>query len=262
MLLTICVCMSIWHTWLTTNKKLAKKDFYGQRNYSLSIFYRKALKMSTRRRRVHNISDTSKQYLKNKAIQGALYYNNCLIGKHFLVICEDGTAYKIQFFKKDFQHLTGLKSNLNEDNFFKFSKLGLLNVTNIHTEQKYDWPTLKQKADRISQIHKLLYEDIDDALFLINLHTQTRDYPIAIKSTNIDACVGFEGDVYNAKTLRKYSSSNNYEEEKRIVAILSKDKNSIIYDTAVYCDIQSPISIDLNVLNQMSNNIKRLFETE
>ena len=66
----------------------------------------------------------------------------------------------------------------------------------------------------------------------------------------------------NAKTLRKYSSSNNYEEEKRIVAILSKDKNSIIYDTAVYCDIQSPISIDLNVLNQMSNNIKRLFETE
>lgn len=64
------------------------------------------------------IDENKRKKLRENAIKGAEKYSHYLIDKDFLVICEDGTEHVIHFYKSDFKHLTGIKSNLNENDFF------------------------------------------------------------------------------------------------------------------------------------------------
>lgn len=90
----------------------------------------------------NNIDSNNKQYL---------------INKKFLIVCEDGENYEVAFYKKDFKHLTGIHSDLNNERFFENSALGILSENNIFETQHYNYQTLKQKADRIEKIEKLIY---------------------------------------------------------------------------------------------------------
>lgn len=175
-----------------------------------------------------------RQFLKEKIINGSREYKNHLMDKDFCIVCEDGSIHVVRFFKADFLHLTGIRTDLSEDNFFTNSTLGILGVSNIKEEQKYDWKTLKSKAIRIEHIHKILYENVKNTLFMINLHTNTATFPVAIKNSNIDTCIGFTDSVNKARTLRKYSNSNDADEQKKIIAIFEKKQTQAKYDKFVY----------------------------
>lgn len=187
---------------------------------------------------MYTIPNDKRHFLKAKIINGAREYKKYLIDKDFQIICEDGTSHIVRFFKADFLHLTGIRTDLSEDNFFMNSVHGILDVSNIKEEQKYNWPTLKSKAVRIEKIHKILYENVKNSLFMINLHTNTLAFPVAIKNSNIDTCVGFIGNINKARTLRKYNNSNDADKQNRIVAILEKKQiegeyNKLVYITSV-----------------------------
>ncbi|MBE5961058.1 MAG: hypothetical protein E7256_06670 [Lachnospiraceae bacterium] len=180
------------------------------------------------------LTANQKSYLRNKAIAGAKLYKNYLINKDFWIICEDGSDYKFQFKKKDFKHLTGIKSDLNDSRFFQNCTEALLSDNNIADIQHYNYQTLKAKADRISKINSIICESIEESLFMVNLHTNTDDYPVAIKNAITNTCIGFKGPDNYARTLRKASNSNNSDEEKKIVAIFSKMKESLEYNNIEY----------------------------
>ena len=166
------------------------------------------------RRNTYFINEGKRIQLREKIINGVEKYNHFLVNKVFLVICEDGSEYTLRFLKSDFRHLTGVDTDLNDDAFFELCKSRRLDIGNINEYQKYNWATLKSKALRISQIHRLLYDNIQNTLFMINLHTNTRTFPVAVKNTNIDTCVGFI-DGHKARTLRKYNNSNDADSQKK-----------------------------------------------
>lgn len=193
------------------------------------------------------MNSSHKQYLKDKYIEGAKQYKNHLMNKEFLIICEDGDFSVVRFFKKDFLHLVGIETTLNEDNFFDNCCDGMLSENNIDSKQKYNWSTLKSKAIRIEKIQTLIYENVKESLFIINLHTNTADFPIAIRNAITDTCVGFRGKLNKARTLRKYSNSGNADTEKRIIAIFSKQQDtSKRFDSLIYITTIQELYMSLN----------------
>lgn len=206
------------------------------------------------------INEGKKKKLRQNAINGASQYAHYLMDKVFFVICEDGTEYELRFLKSDFRHLTGIDSNLDDDTFFYNCKYRILDTGNINSYQSYNWQTLNSKSKRIANIHRILYDNIQGALFMINLHTNTRKFPVAIKNTNIDTCIGFVDNNNKARTLRKYSSSNNADEQKKIYLIIAKKQNESTFDELVYVSqVDNVYSMNKNILDKMSEKLQNKF---
>ena len=211
-------------------------------------------------RRAYYIDENKRKILRDNTIKGARQYSHYLVDKDFLVLCEDGKEYVLHFLKNDFRHLTGIKSDLRDDVFFQNSKKGHLDLGNIAEYQKYNWETLKSKSKGIVQIHKVLYENIQNSLFLINLHTNTRDFPVAIKNTNINACIGFVDSYHKARTLRKYNSSNNADLQKKISLIAAKKSNMVLYNELVYTSaIKNVYDLNESILEKLSERVEDKF---
>ena len=211
-------------------------------------------------RNTYLINEEKRKRLRENAIKGASLYAHYLMDKIFLVICEDGTEYSLRFLKSDYRHLTGIDSNLDDDTFFDNCKLRHLDIGNINEYQNYNWQTLNSKAKRISHIHRILYDNVQNALFMINLHTNTRDFPVAIKNTNIDTCIGFVDKNNKARTLRKYNSSNNADAQKKISLIIAKKQNESLYSELVYTSIVKNIyKTNEKIVEKMSPNLQNKF---
>lgn len=175
-----------------------------------------------------------KMYLKECLTEGARNYDHFLVGKDFWIICEDGTESTVRFFKKDYIHLAGVQSNLSDGSFFEQCKKDKLTDGNILTHQHYNWLTLKGKGVRIRNIHKIVYADVKESLFIFNLHTNTADFPVAIRNRTTNTCVGYVDRIHKARTLRKFTNSGNSDSEKKIAAIFAKKPSQAKYNELVY----------------------------
>lgn len=182
----------------------------------------------------NKLKEKQRERLRDKIVNGAVQYKNKLMNKEFLVIVEDGCEYTVRFFEKDFVHLTGMSSDLSDERFFENSLMGTLSDGNILEDQKYNWSTLKGKTDRIEKIDQIIYGKTENSLFMINLHTNTGDYPVAIRNKDFETCVGFRDKIHRARTLRKYANSADADMEKEIIAIVSRKAGESVYDEIVY----------------------------
>ena len=213
---------------MTTNMKLQK---IGRRRNTSPIFLRKEGILG---RTSETLTDGHKEKLRNQIIAGARNYKKYLMSKVFLIVCEDGFVYEVRFFKGDYKHLTGIISNLNDDDFFEYCVNAKIDKGNIETNQKYDWGTLKKKGRLIQNIHELLYKDDQKTLLLEALDTNTYIFPIAIKDIVNDMCVGFVSDIHKARSLRRAKNSNNAKAEKRVVAVLARKNDAAMFNELVY----------------------------
>lgn len=205
----------------------------------------------------HEIQTNKKLYLRKCSIEGARNYNHYLVGKVFLIICEDGTESLIRFFKTDFVHLTGIESNLRDNAFYKQCIVGKLTDGNINNYQKYNWQTLKGKADRVKKIHKIVYADVKNSLFMFQLHTRTGVFPVAIRNSVTNTCVGYKGDIHKARSLRKFTNSGNADAEKKIAAIFAKQEDQEKYNELVYIStVQKLYKNDKDFVNKLSDTLK------
>lgn len=180
------------------------------------------------------LDDNMRISMRSKIIAGAKKYNDYLMNKLFMVVCEDGSVHEVRFFASDFQHLTGLLSDLSETEFFQRCYDATLSVNNILEEQRYNLSTLKYKHKIISDIEKIIYGDSSQSLFMMNLHTKTSDYPVAIRNKSLKACVCFRQDIHRARSLRKYSNSENADNQLEIIGIFAKPIGSSKYTELVY----------------------------
>lgn len=182
----------------------------------------------------YRLTEENKVRLKGKIVKGAQNFEKYLNGKCFKIICKDGMQTEIHFFQDDFKHLTGIESNLSERDFYLKCKQGLISTGNIRTDQKYDWSTLRGKANRIECIHELLYQNAEKTLLLNGLITHTYVFPVAIRNDVLNSCIGFVGNINKARSLRKAGTSRNTAVEKEIVAIWGRAEGSSAYDECVY----------------------------
>lgn len=180
------------------------------------------------------LSDGHKERIRQKIITGAQNYNLFLNEKKFKVICEDNSSYVVTFYGIDFQHLTGIKSDLNERFFYTNCVNGTIDNGNILTEQKYNWTTLKRKANRIEMLHNLLYTDSEKILLLKNMKSHTLTFPLAIKNEDEDICIGFINANNKARSLRNANSNADCDEMKKIMIIIAKGLQEERYNELVY----------------------------
>ena len=59
------------------------------------------------------LSEGHKERIRQKIVTGAQNYDLFLNEKNFKIICEDNSSYIVTFYGIDFQHLTGIKSDLS-----------------------------------------------------------------------------------------------------------------------------------------------------
>lgn len=182
----------------------------------------------------HQLTEGHKLRLHEKIIQGAKNFENYLNDKCFKIECEDKSETIVRFFQGDFKHLTGIESDLNDDDFYDKCLHHQIGTGNILTEQKYDWATLKGKSNRIESIHKLLYEEAEKTLLLNDLKVNTTVFPVAIRNDSTKSCVGFVSDIHKARSLRKSNSSKNAITEKKIIAIYGKKNGEQEFSEIVY----------------------------
>ena len=70
-----------------------------------------------------------------------------------------------------------------------------------------------------------MYANADTNLILINLHTNTIDFPLAIESPKDKMVIAFTGNDNHARSLRNNNQTNS-DEKKQIIAIFSKKRNA------------------------------------
>lgn len=192
------------------------------------------MKSNSTRQEKHELTEGHKLRLQGSIIQGAKNYDKYLNDKCFKIICEDSTETIVRFFQGDFKHLTGIESDLNDDDFYDKCLHDKISTGNILTEQKYDWSTLKGKSNRIITIHNLLYADAEKTLLLNGLTVRTNTFPVAIRNDSTNSCVAFVSNINKARSLRKAGSSRNTKAEKKIVAIYGKKNGEQEFNEIVY----------------------------
>ncbi len=205
------------------------------------------------------VSEQIRANMRTKILNGAAKYRDKLIDKDFWVICKDGSKHNVRFFRKDFQHLTGLVSNLSsEEEFFDKCCDKTISVQNLEEKQHYDISTLKFKTKRIETIDEIVYGNTVNSLFMVNLHTKTGDYPVAIRNKDINTCIGFRDNINRARTLRKYNNSNDADEQLEIIAIFAKKPENTIYSEKVYLkDKRELLAIAGDIVDKISEDIKQ-----
>lgn len=184
--------------------------------------------------RQRNLNDSEKDNLRNAAIIGARYYNHFLLNKTFLIVTDALEEYEITFRKKDFNHLTGIRTNLSDNLFFDYCLKGIFARNNIKDVQKYNYKTLKDKSVAIKKLNKFLHSDASTNLFIVDLETKTRFFPVAINNDKENITLAFvDGDLH-ARSLRKARQSQNFKKSNQIMLILSKNKEDNLYETIIY----------------------------
>lgn len=207
------------------------------------------------------LTEGHKEKIRKQLIEGARNYKHYLMNKIFLIVCEDGTEYEVRFFKGDYKHLTGIRSDLPDNDFFEYCVNAKIDRGNIETTQKYDWGTLKKKGRMIQKIHELLYKDDQKTLLLEALDTKTYVFPIAIKDIANDICVGFVSDIHKARSLRRAKNSNNAKAEKRIIAIFSRKNDTAVFTELVYLsEVNSVYRENEHLIEKLDETIKIRFQ--
>ncbi|WP_169924277.1 PBECR4 domain-containing protein [Thomasclavelia cocleata] len=78
-------------------------------------------------------------------MEGARLYQKYLVPNTFLIVTEDGKSKEVCFNKKDFAHLVGVRSSLNDLDFYNHCIQGTLVEDNINEQQHYDFGTIRKK---------------------------------------------------------------------------------------------------------------------
>lgn len=182
---------------------------------------------------MQKLTEGKRKKLRELLIESVFKYKNNLLDKNFLIICEDYSFVELSFSKEKFKHLTGIQSIYNNTDFYKNCKNRTFAYSDINENQYYNYNTILKKCKNLFSIDKFLSSDIKDTLFLSNLHTNTRIFPVAIDNTARNICIGFN-EQNIASTMRTSTSHLKSDEKKLIIAIFSKGKNEDLYNNLLY----------------------------
>lgn len=165
------------------------------------------------------LKEIRKKRLVNCYCLGAKSYKK-LMNRKFIITTETDEVFNVRFNKRDFQHLCGIESDLNPNEFFYNAFDDKLSLDNIKSRQRKNWNTLKDKAEKIKNIDETIINvGLNDILLLDVLRTPTRNYPLAIRNDTEDVSIAFISDDCHARSLRKARHSLDVKRELKIKKI-------------------------------------------
>lgn len=200
-----------------------------------------------------------KKYVLKTIVNLAKLYKKNLVGKNFLIVSKtNDTPYKfweVKFEKKQFKHLTGVKSHISPTYFYKKSISRSLSIKDFEirndgtTELKLEvLPKLLEFKDSIRMIGD--YDDCSPKLYT------------EVLAGNVQGALGFINDEKSdlvPNTCLKCNTKLRSKHE-RIVLMLSKK-----FSETEYCNIEyiAEKNFDINELkiidNEFKDTINKLF---
>lgn len=188
------------------------------------------------------ITEDKKLNIRTDIINGIEKYKEKLAGKYFLYIF-DGRYIEIYFGRDNFKHLTGVKSNLNAEDFYSKAEDKILTTSQFGFNKEHPYRNAKKKCSRLIDLHKLIYED---TILLENLKTDS--YKFSFGTTNLDFTIGFSERTkmkngkeitiphqYIPRTLRiKDDGFEKSENVYEVDFIFSKDNDDKLYNELTF----------------------------
>ena len=128
---------------------------------------------------MHSLSKSKKKRIIRDIIIGARLYGKFLVPHDFLIVTNDGKYHEVRFHKEDFAHLVGVRSYLNDLDFYKNCIKGTIAENNIKDQQHYDFGTIRKKIMRITKINKIVQINISIPMeWKIELENLVRIYSV------------------------------------------------------------------------------------
>lgn len=206
---------------------------------------------------MNRINDAQKNRIRTRLINGDRNYNKNLNNKVFLVLCDDGYITSVSFSKMNFKHMSGVKSDLLDEDFYNHALKGTLDLGNILSDQKYDISTLKKKTTAIEGISDVFYKDGNKVLLIDSLKTHTYTFPVALRNIQSNICVGFVGASHVTRSLRKDTEQSLRDNEKRVLAIFEKINGNNLYDKIVYIsDVKKLYDKNNDLVNMLGGSVE------
>lgn len=112
------------------------------------------------------LNDNKKRFIRDTLIKSACNYKR-LIETDYLIVTEDGQNHVVTFKVKDFNHLSGVNSDLSDSSFFYNCLKRTITINNIKTNQHYNYQTIKDKLKRLVEINNIIYADSSTNLVLL-----------------------------------------------------------------------------------------------
>ena len=199
----------------------------------------------------------------NRICESAQKYKTNLLNKNIIFIFQNKRNRKIEYIEtlflgQNFLHFTGIKYKKNAEEFFKECLKNRISPNSIEIKDK--------------QFTQLKLEILENAMYINKSAKRIGEYNesrlnIKIEKVvgNTHFCLGFskldsnnkEMKYYYPKTLLQDSLKNNIIEDNKIIAILSKNKNSKLYKEITYFSKD----IDMQQLFE-NNNLKDIVDFE
>lgn len=208
---------------------------------------------------MYRITEYDKEKVRLKAINGARIYSKYLLNKKFAIVTDDLNVVTVTFHKKDFAHLTGLLVNVGENKFFDLCIEGKISRSNIKNLQKHNLSTLFTKATNVENILHFIYADASTNLFLTDFVMASKPdkpFPCAIKNLSKNMVLAFSNgkDILKAKSLRKGTNNEVYNNSKKIIGIFKL--YGALWNECVYIQNRNKIvnNIDSSI---MSDKLKK-----
>lgn len=190
--------------------------------------------------------------VRNQIIEAAQNYQRYLLGKVFLYIYED-RYIEMVYGKSAFLHLTGAKTYLSADDFFKKAVNGKLKTNQIFFDKTHPIRTATKKIKQFYDLEKLISQRV---YIMENVKTQTILYGKGITDQRISIMLNKANNRYYFPQSLRVGGSKLFEENElyEVIYILSKSVDEENYSRVEYGAIKTLDKYIEN--NNISVNIK------
>ena len=148
----------------------------------------------------------------------AVVYKNYFLNRSFIFIDEDENCVEMYCEAKDFAHLTGVYSKLEDHDFYKRCEKGKIEFSQIEFNSRFTYKSHKKKIEVFKKLNTLIDGTHNNSRGLYNVLRKKGNFPFAIADFNTTLCCSYKGKFLHPKSLRK-EKIKDYSANKRIIFI-------------------------------------------
>ncbi|MBO5019290.1 MAG: hypothetical protein J6D52_01360 [Clostridia bacterium] len=200
-----------------------------------------------------------KDYIRALIISAAKEYKKSFAGKSFIYVYGEN-CFEVEFQTKQFKHLTGVKSNVSADDFYKYANKEILTNNQFGFDSRYPFDTAKKKLKCFPSLSQLT---TDTVCVVKDFKTLTITYKIGI--TNLNFTLGLiekedNSNIFIPQTLRINDKAiENSLDAEFVDFIFVKDGAANKYTDISYADKTNPFPN--NLIPRLSKKLKqKLFD--
>ena len=208
-----------------------------------------------------------KNVIRQDIIDAADVYSQNLAGKTFLYVYGE-EFFEVSFPVNRFLHLTGVKTNLSANDFYKNAKKGKLTNNQFYFDAQHPYANAKKKLPCLKRLPELtndmvcILKDMQTVTIIYKLSVTNLEFTLGL-TENIDIQGKKINDFFLPMSLRVEDTSVKKSNDGEIVDfIFSKDASRTKYDSILVEDKHKTIPVCIkhmihNSLIKKTENTKK-----